>query len=58
MAAATVIQLAATFILPVIINAAGHPGWVLPSIAITIGLLRLWPDHLPHIHATGRPAGR
>jgi len=47
--AATVIQFAATFALPVIIIAAGHPDWVLPSIVITIGLLLLWLDHLVHI---------
>ena len=29
--------------------AAGHPGWVLPSIVITIGLLLLWLDHVVHI---------
>jgi hypothetical protein len=44
--AATVIQFAATFVLPVIIAAAGHPSWVLPSIVITIGLLLLWLDHV------------
>ena len=47
--AATVIQLAATLVLPVIIIAAGHPDWVLPSIVITIGLLLLWLDHVVHI---------
>jgi len=47
--AATVIQLAVTFVLPVILIAAGHPGWVLPSIAITIGMLELWIDHEVHI---------
>ena len=46
---ATVIQLAVTFVLPVILIAAGHPGWVLPSIAITIGMLELWIDHEVHI---------
>ena len=46
---ATVIQLAASFVLPVIVIAAGHPGWVLPSIVITIGPLLLWLDHLVHI---------
>jgi hypothetical protein len=44
--AATVIELAAAFVLPVIVTAAGHPGWVLPSIVITIGPLLLWLDHL------------
>ena len=43
--AATVIQLAASCVLPFVLIAAGHPGWVLPSIAITIGLLLLWVDH-------------
>ena len=47
--AATVIQLAVTFVLPVILIAAGHPGWVLPSIAITIGMLELWIGHEVHI---------
>ncbi len=46
---ATVIQLAASFILPVIVTAAGHPGWVLPSIVITIGPLLLWLDHVVDI---------
>ena len=27
-------------------TAAGRPGWVLPSIVITIGPLLLWLDHL------------
>ena len=34
---ATIIELAAAFVLPVIVIAAGHPDWVLPSIVITIG---------------------
>ena len=42
---ATVIQLAASFAAPVIVVAAGHSDWVLPSIAITIGPLLLWLDH-------------
>ena len=46
---ATVIELAAAFILPVIVIAAGHPDWVLPSIVITIGPLLLYLDHLVHI---------
>jgi hypothetical protein len=46
---ATVIELAAAFILPVIVIAAGHSDWVLPSIVITIGPLLLWLDHLVHI---------
>jgi len=37
--AATVIQLAATLVLPVIIIAAGHPDWVSgPALAVTTGL--------------------
>jgi hypothetical protein len=54
--AATVIQFAATFVLPVVLIAAGHPDWVLPSIAITIGLLLLWLDHLVHLPRY-RPVG-
>ena len=46
---ATVIELVAAFVLPVIVIAAGHSDWVLPSIAITIGPLLLWLDHLVHI---------
>jgi hypothetical protein len=46
---ATVIQLAVAFVLPVVVTAAGHPGWVLPSIVITIGPLLLWLDHLVDI---------
>jgi len=42
---ATVIEFAAAFALPVIVIAAGHSDWVLPSIAITIGPLLLWLDH-------------
>jgi hypothetical protein len=47
--AATVIELVGSFVLPVIVIAAGHRDWVLPSIAITIGPLLLWLDHLVHI---------
>ena len=46
---ATVIELIAAFILPVIVTAAGHGDWVLPSIAITIGPLLLWLDHVVNI---------
>ena len=46
---ATVIELIAAFILPVIVIAMGHSDWVLPSIAITIGPLLLWLDHLVDI---------
>jgi hypothetical protein len=41
---ATIIELIAAFVLPVIVTAAGRPGWVLPSIVITIGPLLLWLD--------------
>jgi hypothetical protein len=46
---ATVIELIAAFVLPVVVSAAGHGDWVLPSIALTIGPLLLWLDHLVHI---------
>jgi hypothetical protein len=42
---ATVIEFVAAIVLPVIVSAAGHSDWVLPSIAITIGPLLLWLDH-------------
>jgi hypothetical protein len=41
---ATVVQLVASFALPLLVIAAGHADWVLPSIAITIGPLLLWLD--------------
>jgi hypothetical protein len=47
--AATIIELVAAFILPIIVIAAGHSDWVLPSIVITIGPLLLWLDHQVHI---------
>jgi hypothetical protein len=53
---ATVIELVAAFILPVIVIAAGHSDWVLPSIVITIGPLLLYLDHLVHIPRY-RPVG-
>jgi hypothetical protein len=53
---ATVIELVAAFVLPVIVSAAGHSDWVLPSIAITIGPLLLYLDHLVHIPRY-RPVG-
>jgi hypothetical protein len=53
---ATVIELAASFGFPAIVIAAGHNDWVLPSIAITIGPLLLWLDHLVHIPRY-RPVG-
>src|SRR5208337_439554 len=40
----------------IIVIAAGHSDWVLPSIAITIGPLLLWLDHLVHIPRY-RPVG-
>lgn len=54
--AATVIELVASFALPSIVIVAGHSDWVLPSIAITIGPLLLWLDHLVHIPRY-RPVG-
>jgi hypothetical protein len=47
--AATIIELVAAFVLPVVVIAAGHSDWVLPSIVITIGPLLLYLDHLVHI---------
>jgi hypothetical protein len=46
---ATIVELVAAFVLPVIVSAAGHSDWELPSIAITIGPLLLWLDHEVHI---------
>ena len=54
--AATIIELAAAFILPVIVIAAGHSDWVLPSVVITIGPLLLYLEHLVHIPRY-RPVG-
>ena len=56
MTAATVIELVAAFVLPVVVIAAGRSDWVLPSIVITIGPLLLWLDHLVHIPRY-RPVG-
>ena len=53
---ATIIELVAAFVLPVIVIAMGHSDWVLPSIVITIGPLLLWLDHLVHIPRY-RPVG-
>jgi len=53
---ATVIELLASFAFPVIVIAAGHSDWVLPSIAITIGPLLLWLDHVVDIPRL-RPVG-
>ena len=53
---ATIIQLVASFAVPVAVIAAGYPDWVLPSIAITIGPLLLWLDHRVHVPRY-RPVG-
>ncbi|HME03475.1 MAG TPA: hypothetical protein VKG38_10655 [Solirubrobacteraceae bacterium] len=53
---ATVIELVAAFALPVLVVAAGHSDWVLPSIAITIGPLLLYLDRRVHIPRY-RPVG-
>jgi hypothetical protein len=53
---ATIIELAAAFVLPVIVIAMGHSDWVLPSIVITIGPLLLYLDHLVDIPRY-RPVG-
>jgi hypothetical protein len=54
--AATIIELVASFALPVVVIAAGHRDWVLPAIAITIGPLLLRLDHLVDIPRY-RPVG-
>ena len=56
MTVATIIELVAAFVLPIIVIAAGRSDWVLPSIAITIGPLLLWLDHVVHIPRY-RPVG-
>ena len=56
MTIATIIELAAAFVLPVIVIAVGHSDWVLPSIVITIGPLLLYLDHLVDIPRY-RPVG-
>jgi hypothetical protein len=53
---ATIIQLVASFAAPLIVAAAGHNDWALPSIAVTIGPLLLWLDHRVHIPRY-RPSG-
>ena len=53
---ATVLEFAAAIVLPIIVSAAGHSDWVLPSIAITIGPLLLWLDHRVHVPRY-RPVG-
>jgi hypothetical protein len=54
--AATLIELIASFAFPFIVIRTGHSDWVLPSIAITIGPLLLWLDHLVDIPRL-RPVG-
>ncbi len=46
---ATIAELVAAFVLPLMVSAAGHSDWVLPSIAITIGPLLLYLDRLVEI---------
>jgi hypothetical protein len=53
---ATVVELIAALVLPIILSGAGHSDWVLPSIAITIGPLLLWLDHRVHVPRY-RPVG-
>jgi len=53
---ATIIELVASVVLPFVVIAAGHSDWVLPSIAITIGPLLLWLDHIVDIPRF-RPVG-
>ena len=53
---ATILEFAAALVLPLIVSAAGHSDWVLPSIAITIGPLLLWLDHTVHVPRY-RPVG-
>jgi hypothetical protein len=53
---ATIIELVAAFVLPVVVIAMGHSDWVLPSIVITIGPLLLYLDHLVDIPRY-RPVG-
>ena len=53
---ATAIELVAAFVFPVVVSAAGHSDWVLPSIAITIGPLLPYLDHLVRIPRY-RPVG-
>lgn len=53
---ATVVEFAAAIVLPVIVSAAGHSDWVLPSIAITIGPLLLWLDYRVNVPRY-RPVG-
>jgi hypothetical protein len=53
---ATVLEFAAAIALPMLVTAAGHSDWTLPSIAITVGPLLLWLDHqlgLPRYRAVG-----
>jgi len=53
---ATIVELVAAFVLPAVVTAAGRPGWVLPSIVITIGPLLHWLDHevsIPRLRLVG-----
>ena len=58
MTVATVLELAAAFVLPVLVIAAGHSDWVLPSIVITIGPLLLCWTTWSTSPGTAWPAGR
>ena len=53
---ATVLEFAAAIILPLVVSAAGHADWTLPSIAITVGPLLLWLDYRVRIPRY-RPVG-
>ena len=39
------LEFGAAIVLPVLVSAAGHPDWVLPSVAVTVGPLLLWLDY-------------
>jgi hypothetical protein len=54
--APTVVELLASFAFPFIVITIARSNWVLPSIALTIGPLLLWIDHLVHIPSF-RPGG-
>jgi hypothetical protein len=46
---ATVLEFLAALVLPLLVISAGHPDWVLPSIAVTIGPLLLYLGQLVQI---------
>jgi len=46
---ASVLEFLAALVLPFLVISSGHPDWVLPSIAITIGPLLLYLGHLLQI---------